>query len=491
MAMAHRCLTCRSNTRISPSGNGSVFRATSWQISSGYWQQQLHGLSVLDVPTDHPRPAFQTFAGASYLIHLPSSLVEALKSLSRAQGATLFMTLLAAFQALLHRYTGQADIVVGTPIAGRTCVELKELIGFFVNVLALRTDASDDPTFHEFLGRVKRVALDAYAHQDIPFEKLVEELHPQRDPSRNPLFQVVFALQNAPQALTLADLRVARIALPKAYTRFDLEVHLQEHDDGLTGLFVYNVALFEAETVARMAEHFRMVLDAIVADPAGRLSEISLLTEGERQQVVVDWNQSTTTYPRDASIHALFEAHALADPDALAVAFGERRVTYRELNERANRLAHHLRSLGVGPDVLVGVLSERSIEMIVGFLGILKAGGGYVPLDPSFPRERIAFMLDDANVPVVLTQEALRSLVPPGQARVVGLGQRFAETSSDNMESGATSSGLGLRHVHVGLDGYAKGGVDCPSRRGTVGRQYELCAAGPSRSTCAGFKRFV
>src|SRR5437667_1440089 len=348
-----------------------------------YWRQQLKDLTTLDLPTDRPRPPMQTFTGATHEIHLPLTLVKDLKLLGRKEGATLFMTLLAAFQTLLHRYSGQDDIVVGTPIAGRTQVEVEGLIGFFVNMLVLRTDASGDPAFRELLKRVKKVALGAYAHQYIPFEKVVEELHPRRDPSRNPLFQVVFALQNSPRpSPPFSGLKVSTIAAYRNI-RFDLEVHLTEVDDGLHGLFVYNTRLFEAQAIARMARHFRSVLEGIAENPELRLSELPMLTPEERHQLLVEWNQTETQYPRDACIHELFETQANAAPDALAIAFGNQRLTYRQLNERSNQLAHHLRALGVGPNVLVAVCIERSMEMIVGSRSILKAGGPYVPLDLS------------------------------------------------------------------------------------------------------------
>ena len=430
-----------------------------------YWREQLREATVLDLPTDRPRPPVQTFAGAAQEMRLPRHLVEALKSLGRGEHATLFMTLLAAFQTLLHRYTGQDDIVVGTPIAGRTRVEVEQLIGFFVNMLVLRTDAAGDPTFREFLGRAARVAFDAYAHQDIPFERLVGELHPARDPSRNPFFQVVFALQNASQpSPSIGQLTLTRIATHKPYTRFDLEVHFHEIEDGLVGRFVYNTMLFDKPTIARMTQHFRVLLDAIVADPDLQLSRLPLLTNEERHQILVDWNRTETTYPRDACIHTLFEAQADASPDAVAVVFGEQRLTYRQLNERANRLAHHLRVLGVGPDAVVAICVERSIEMIVGFLGILKAGGAYMPLEPSYPRERLAFMLNDTDVRVLVTRSALLPLIPENRAHVTLLDHRqFDHDRSDNPSSGATATNLAYVLYTSGSTGQPKG-VAVPHR---------------------------
>jgi amino acid adenylation domain-containing protein len=430
-----------------------------------YWREQLREVTVLDLPTDHPRPPVQTFTGAAHEMRLPRDVVEGLKSLGRSEHATLFQTLLAAFQALLHRYTGQDDIVVGTPIAGRTRVEVEQLIGFFVNMLVLRTDSAGDPTFRDFLGRVARVAFDAYAHQDIPFERLVGDLHPVRDPSRNPFFQVVFALQNAPRpSPSIGQLTLTRIATQKPYTRFDLEVHFHEIEDGLVGRFVYNTTLFDAPTIARMTRHFRVLLDAIVADPDVRLSRLPLLTSEERHQILVKWNRTETAYPRDACVHTLFEAQAIASPDAVAVAFGEQRLTYRQLNERANRLAHHLKYLGVGPDAVVAVCVERSIEMIVGFLGILKAGGAYMPLEPSYPRERLAFMLNDTAVRVLVTSKTLLPLIPESRARVTLLDDRHLEHNrSENPGSGATATNLAYVLYTSGSTGQPKG-VAVPHR---------------------------
>jgi amino acid adenylation domain-containing protein len=430
-----------------------------------YWREQLRGTAVLDLPADHPRPPVQTFTGAAQEMRVPRDVVEALKSLGRSEHATLFMTLLAAFQTLLHRYTGQDDIVVGTPIAGRTRVEVEPLIGFFVNMLVLRTQATGDPTFRDFLGRAAKVAFDAYAHQDIPFERLVEELHPPRDPSRNPFFQTVFALQNAPRpSASIGQLTLTRISTQKAYTRFDLEVHFQEIEEGLVGRFIYNTTLFDAPTIARMTQHLRVLLDGIVTDPDVRLSRLPLLTTEERHQILVEWNRTETTYPRDACIHTLFEAQAIARPDAVAVTFGERRLTYRQLNERANRLAHHLRDLGVGPDAVVAICVERSIEMIVGFLGILKAGGAYMPLEPSYPPARLAFMLNDPDVRALVTTKTLLPLIPENRARVTLLDDpRLDHNRSDNPSSGATATNLAYVLYTSGSTGQPKG-VAVPHR---------------------------
>jgi amino acid adenylation domain-containing protein len=355
------------------------------------------------------------------------------------------MTLLAAFDVLVYRYTGQADVVVGTPVANRNRKELEGLIGFFVNTLVLRTDLSGNPTFRELLERVRQVASGAFVQQDFPFEMLVEELQPRRDLSRNPLFQVMFALQNAPTpSLEMAGLTLRPLDVDDGMARFDLLVSVWDVEQGLLGSFEYNTDLFEATTITRLAGHFQTLLQGIVAAPAQPICDLPLLTEAERQQVLVEWNTTTTDYGQTYCIHELFEAQVEQTPDATALSFpslnfarhpersewtgrGEHHhLTYRELNRRANQLAHHLRALGVGPETRVGICVERSPEMVIGLYGILKAGAAYVPLDPAYPVERLAFMLADAQVPVLLSHEALVSKLPPHQAQVLCLDADWA-----------------------------------------------------------------
>jgi amino acid adenylation domain-containing protein len=382
-----------------------------------YWRQQLDGICVLNLPTDQPRPAVQTYRGATQFLQLPKHLSEALEALSQGEGVTLFMTLLAAFQILLHRYTQQEDIAVGSPIANRNRSEIEGLIGFFVNSLVLRTDLSGNPTFREVLSRVREVALGAYAHQDLPFEKLVEELHPERNLNQNPLFQVVFTLQNAPmEALELPGLTLSPLQfVDTGTTRFDLEFHLWERTqknglgidsaDGISGFVVYSTDLFDATTITRMLGHFQTLLESIVANPEQRIADLSILSEAERHQLLVEWNNTQVDYPKTHCIHQLFEAQVEKNPDAIALVFEDKQLTYQELNSRSNKLAHYLQRQGVGAEVLVGLCVDRSIEMLVGMLGILKAGGAYLPLDPSYPSERLSFMLEDAQVKVLLTQQ--------------------------------------------------------------------------------------
>ncbi len=388
-----------------------------------YWKEKLaSSLPSLDLPTDRPRPAVQTHCGARQSSVLPSSLLQALKALSRQEEVTLFMTLLAAFKVLLHRYTSQDDIVVGSPIAGRTHVETEGLIGFFVNTLVLRTDLSGNPTLLKLLGRVREVALGAYAHKDLPFEKLVEALQPERDLSRTPLFQVMFNLENIPtKAVETPNLSIDEFEFDSGVSQFDLALEVIEKDEGLSCLLNYNTDLFDATTIARMLGHLRTLLEGIVANPGQRIGALPLLTEAERHQLLIEWNDTQADYPKDSCIHQLFEAQAERTPDAVALVFKDQQLTYHELNARANQLAHYLRKRGVEPEVLVSICVERSLEMVVGILGILKAGGAYVPLDPTYPKERLAFILEDTQAPVLLTQQTLIERLPEHRANVVCL----------------------------------------------------------------------
>jgi amino acid adenylation domain-containing protein len=393
-----------------------------------YWKQQLAALPpVLELPTDRPRPAVQTFRGAMRSLQLSAALTESLKTLSRQAGVTLFMLLLAAFKTLLHRYTEQDRISVGSPIANRNHDELKGLIGFFVNTLVLHTDLSGDPSFQELLHRVRQVALGAYAHQDLPFEQLVEALQPERNVSYSPLFQVMFTLQNAPQLPEVPDLVMRQVKVESKTAQFDLSVTVETLEQGLVIDFEYNTDLFDDSTIARMQEHFQVLIEGIVANPDAHLSELPLLAAEERQQLwrwgnVAASQCSAGQYQNsEQCIHQLFEAQVERTPDAIAVLFKNQQLTYRELNEKANQLAHYLQSLGVASEVLVGICVERSIEMIIGLLAILKAGGAYVPIDPQLPKERLALMLADTQVPVLLTQTHLLNLLPESPAQVVYL----------------------------------------------------------------------
>ncbi len=425
-----------------------------------YWRHHLGGdLPALDLPVDRPRPPVQTYRGTTHGFALPRPLHGALQDLARQERATLFMALLAGFEALLCRYTGQEDIAVGTPIANRNRAEVEGVIGCFVNVLAPRTDLSGDPTFRDLLRRVRGVTLGAYDHQDLPFERLVEELHPERDLSRNPLFQVMFALQNVPaRVLELPGLSVSPVEVHTGTSKFDLTLTVEERPDGLAGGFEYSADLFDAATVERMAGHFRTLLEGAAANPDAPLSRLPLLTEAERC-LLVSWNDTACDYP-DRRIHQLFEDQAAKAPEAVAVAAEDGQLTYAELNARANRLAHHLRRLGVGPDARVGLCTERSLDMVVGLLGILKAGGAYVPLDPAYPEDRLTLMLEDAGVSVLLTQGHLAGRLSACGARTLCIDTGWAGVArepDDNPEVGVAPGNLAYVIYTSGSTGRPKG----------------------------------
>ena len=427
-----------------------------------YWKQQLKDApTLLELPTDRPRPAIQTFRGAHQSVALPLELSQALAELSKRTGVTLFMTLYAAFVTLLYRYTGESDIVVGTPVANRTRQEIEGLIGFFVNTLALRTDLSSNPSFEQLLHRVREVALGAYAHQDLPFEQLVETLQPERSLSHTPLFQVMFALQNAPMpSIKLPDLTVSSFSVEMRTVKFDLTLSMENTVSGLIGEWEYNSDLFDAATIARMAGHFQTLLEGIVANPQQRVSEVPLLTQRERHQLLFEWNNTTKKYPQDKCIHQLFEEQVERTPEAVAVLFEGEQLTYRELNAKANQLAHYLKTLGVGPEVLVGICVERSLEMVVGLLGILKAGGAYVPLDPAYPSERLTFMLEDSAVPVLLTQQRLVDKLPQHKAQVVCLDTQWkaiAQNTEEKPVCGVNADNLAYVIYTSGSTGKPKG----------------------------------
>jgi acyl carrier protein len=433
------------------------------------WKKQLAGpLPVLELPTDHPRPAVRTFHGARQLTVMPPALTEAIHTVARREGCTLYMVLLAAFEALLQRYSGQDDFCIGTPIAGRNRAEIEGLIGFFVNSLVLRADLSGDPTFAELLARVREVCLGAYAHQDLPFEMLVKELRPQRQLSRSSLFQVMFILQNAPLKIpAVAGLSPSPLVelSDNGTSKLGLILTLMEGSEGLIAAIEYNTDLFESATIERLLGHYRILLEAVVADPGLKLSRLPLLTRAEREQLAV-WNGIQASDPTDGCIHELFEAQAVRTPGAMAVVCGDRSLTYRELNQRANQLANRLRALEVGPEVLVGLYLERSLDLLVGVLGVLKAGGAYVPLDPAYPSQRLAAIVEDAQPRVLLTQRVLVEDLPATAAHLICLDAEALELGSqanpvrsahaDNLAyviytSGTTGKPKGVMVTHGGL----------------------------------------
>ncbi len=373
-----------------------------------YWRQQLAGTpTLLSLPTDHPRPTIQTFQGASHHFALSPDLSLALAELSQREGVTLFMTLLAGFALLVERYSGQDDLLIGTPVANRTHEELEGMVGFFVNMLPLRLDLSGTLHFRQLLQRVREVALEAYAHQDVPFERLVEELHLERSVSYAPLCQVVFALQNMPlEPLELAELHLESREVEDEAVQFDLVLEMTQSEKGLEGKLQYSRELFDAETVERFATHYQRVLAGIVAQPQQEVNRLPLLTEAERRVLIEEWNATQQVYPNQQSVHERVEEQVTRRPEAIALVWEEEYLTYGELNRRANQLAAYLRRIGVGVECLVGVCLERGVELVVSLLAILKAGGAYVPLDPTYPAGRLAFMLQDTQLSVLLTTSA-------------------------------------------------------------------------------------
>lgn len=436
-----------------------------------YWKQQLAGSPpLLELPTDRMRPVMQTNRGGVKHFQLGDCLTQKLKSLSEKSGSTLFMTLLTGFVILLSRYSNQQDIIVGSPIANRNRSEIESLIGFFVNILVLRTDVSGNPSFWELLQRVRQVAMEAYSHQDVPFEKVVEALQPERNLSYSPLFQVMFILQNTPPGkLELPGLSLTRLEIESSTAKYDLTLSITESEQGLSASLEYNSDLFEQATITRMAGHFVTLLEGIVANPQQSILELPLLTTIEQQQLLVEWNNTQTEYPKDKCIHHLFEEQVELTPDAVAVVFENQQLTYHQLNSRANQLAHYLRSLGVKPDVLVGICVERSLEMVVGILGILKAGGAYVPLDPEYPQERLSFMLQDADVSILLTQQKLLKRLQNHQAEFICLDTDWESISRSDRDSLITN----VKATNLAYVIYTSGSTGQP--KGVAMNQLALC----------------
>ncbi|MEL6935362.1 MAG: condensation domain-containing protein, partial [Cyanobacteria bacterium J06607_17] len=432
-----------------------------------YWQRQLEGApTVLELPTDYPRSPVQTTQGGRQAVALTPKLTQSLKDLGKSEGATLFMTVLAAFNVLLYRYTEQTDLVVGAPVANRNQVATEQLIGVLINTLALRTQLEPDCSFRQLLQQVRDVVIEANAHQDLPFEKLVDVLQPERSRSYAPLLQVLLTVQNLPfQAYPCGDLTIHPEPIFTGTTQFDLVLNLGEFADGLTGWLEYNTDIFAADTIQRLVEHLTEILIHCATTPDCNISAMPLLTAQERQ-LMEDWNNTLAKYPQNQAAHQLFEAQAEKTPDAIALILGSERLSYRDLNIRANQLAYTLQQQGVGLETLVGVCVSRSMDMVIAVLAILKAGGAYVPLDPKYPTERLQFMLKDSQVGVLLTQTHLLESLPDTDAEIICLDKAFTDqpkrspnpvdVTADNLAyviytSGSTGKPKGVLSTHGGL----------------------------------------
>jgi amino acid adenylation domain-containing protein len=431
-------------------------------IDLDYWRRQMEGeLPVLDLPIDKQRGTVQTFHGARYNLKISSSLTTELKLLSQREGATLYMTLLTAFKILIYRYTNQEDIIVGSPDLKRDYLEIDRLIGVFVNTLVLRTQLTSNLAFRDLLACVRKTTLDAYKHRDLPFAKLVEELHPERSLSHTPIFQVLFQLRNLPEdKMESGEVKFEEFKLDNGIVALELALDIHETNSGLSCLFEYNTDLFEATTIERMAGHFKTLLEGIIANPGQLIRQLPLLTKAEQYQLLVEWNDTQTNYSQNKCIHQLFEAQVEKTPDAIAVVFGEEQLTYKQLNQRANQLAHFLQKLAVAPDTLVGICVERSAEMLISLLAVLKAGGAYVPLDPHYPQERLAFMLSDAQLSVLLTQERFSGVLPTSTIPTICLDRDWNSVTTQpdlNLVSETTPENLAYVIYTSGSTGTPKG----------------------------------
>ncbi|MDH3599287.1 MAG: amino acid adenylation domain-containing protein [Candidatus Tectomicrobia bacterium] len=459
----------------------------------GYWREQLAGVPPqLNLPTDWPRPPMQTFNGASEPVRLPTDLSQRLRALASETSATLYQLLLSAFAVLLHRYSGQDDLLVGSPAAGRTRSEFTGTVGDFVDMLVLRANRVGNPPFRAFLRQMRQTVLQALLHQDYPFRLLVERMRPRRDPSYSPLFQVAFIMDRPPRELApllLEDaerrvewggLELAPFEMGQQEAQFDLDLLMIDGGDTLFGFLRYNTDLFDAGTMQRMARHFLTLLEAIVTDPDQPVDTLPILTSAERRQLLMEWNATQTAYPDDTGIHQVFEAQVESTPEAVAVVFEDASLTYSELNRRANQLAHYLQALGVGPETLVGLCMERSLELVVGLLGILKAGGAYVPLDPTYPTERLTFMMEDTHVSILLTQHDMTPRLPEHRAHQLCLDtdwEVIAQSPQQNPQSGVSSTNLAYVIYTSGSTGKPKGAMN--THRGICNRLFWMQDAYP------------
>jgi amino acid adenylation domain-containing protein len=440
----------------------TTFEQTQLPAQLAYWKQKLAGkIEVLELPTDYPRPAIARYQGGTVSLTITKEISAKFQKLCESQGATLFMGLLGVFSTLLMRYSGQKDLLIGTPIANRNRQQVESLIGFFVNTLVIKTDLKGNPDFLELLLRIKEETLQAYAHQDVPFERIVEEIQPERNLSHHPLFQVMFVLQNAPMGkLELPQLQLTHWQMEQVTAKFDLTLLMTETEQGIQGTWEYRTDLFDVATINRMVGHFQTLLECIVANPQQRIIELPLLTTSEPDQLLI---QSANYKPElipDKSIHQLFELRVEKTPEAVAVVFQEQQLTYEQLNQRVNQLAHYLRSLGVKPEVRIGISIERSLDMIVALLGIIKAGGTYIPLDPAYPQERLAYIIEDTQLSILLTQQKFVSKLPNNQAILVCLDadwQQIAQHSQENPISVINLQNLAYIIYTSGSTGKPKG----------------------------------
>ncbi|MGF1938041.1 MAG: non-ribosomal peptide synthetase [Nostoc sp. ChiQUE02] len=435
-----------------------------------YWRQQLSGeLPVLQLPTDRPRPSVTTFAGAKQYFTFSTVLTNALKQLSQREDATLFMSLLAAFNILLYRYTDQKDIVIGSPIANRNRAELEGMLGLFVNTLVLRNNLSGNPTFCELLHQVREVTLNAYAHQDLPFEMLVEELQPERDLSRNPLYEVMFVLQNTPMSVQeVSGLTLRALDFDSGTSQLDIFLSMFESPEGLTGCLEYNTDIFDSTTITQFINNYQTLLQNIVANPEQRICQLPLLTASEQEQLLFKFNQTHADY-QDTPLHQLFEQQVELTPDSLALISESEKVTYRQLNQKVNQLAHYLQKQGVTKETLVALCLERTVDMVVGILAILKAGGAYIPLDPSYPVERLNFMLSDSQASVLISHQEILEKLSLFSAKTVCLDihkDQIAQESPENLINISKADNLAYIIYTSGSTGTPKGVLG--THRGTV-----------------------
>ena len=434
-----------------------------------YWKQQLQGeLPVLQLPTDRPRPNTTTFGGAKQYFTLSASLTNALRQLSQREDSTLFMCLLRALNILLYRYTNQEDILIGSPIANRNRAELEGMLGLFVNTLVLRNNLQGNPSFCELLHRVREVTLDAYAHQDLPFEMLVEELQPERDLSRNPLYEVMFVLQNTPSSVQeVSGLTLRTLEFDSGTSQLDIFLSMSESENVLTGCLEYNTDIFNPTTITQFVNNFQTLLENIVTNPQQRLSELSLLTACEKEQLLFKFNQTHADYLQDVTLAQLFERQVEQNPDSIALISESEKLTYRQLNHRANQLAHYLQNQGVTKETLVALCLERDLDMVVGILAILKAGGVYVPLEPGYPESRLNFMLADSQASLLITKQKILEQLSLSSAKTICLDinkDEIAQKSSENpintleaenlayiiYTSGSTGTPKGVQRTHRG-----------------------------------------